>query len=58
MDPKKTTQTQTKGTESKQNTGTGPNPARFSKYELLPDESGFRIQGCEHIFEFDTHGGW
>lgn len=58
MDPKKTTQGQTKGTESKQSTGTGPNPARFNKYDVLPDESGFRIPGSDHIFEFDTHGGW
>ena len=58
MDPKKPTQSQTKGTESKQNVDTKPNPARFNQYEVLPDQSGFRIPKCDHIFEFDTYGGW
>jgi hypothetical protein len=27
-------------------------------YEELPDHSGFRIEGSDHIYKFDEDGGW
>ncbi len=35
-----------------------PNPSRFEKFDLLDDETGFKIQGTDHIFYFDKYGGW
>jgi hypothetical protein len=35
-----------------------PDPKRFDKFDLISDESGFKIQGCDHIFYFDRFGGW
>jgi len=35
-----------------------PDPARFEKFELTKDESGFTLPGSNHIFYFDIYGGW
>ena len=35
-----------------------PDPSRFEMYTVLPDQTGFKILGSEHIFHFDTYGGW
>lgn len=58
MDAKKPTQSQKSDTDPKSATGNKPNPARFNDYQVLPDQSGFRIPNCDHVFEFDTYGGW
>jgi hypothetical protein len=35
-----------------------PDPSRFEKFDLLDDESGFTLQGCDFTFYFDKRGGW
>jgi len=40
------------------NTQTQPNPQRFNDFKLLPDETGFKIPGCNFTFYFDQNGGW
>ncbi len=41
-----------------QTISSAPNPQRFANFTLTNDETGFRIQNCDHIFEFDIYGGW
>ena len=35
-----------------------PAPERFIKYELLSDQSGFRVADTNFVFIFDEFGGW
>jgi hypothetical protein len=35
-----------------------PDPKRFEVFDLIEDETGFTIPGCDHIFYFDQYGGW
>jgi len=35
-----------------------PDSSRFEMYSVLPDETGFKILGSDHIFYFDVYGGW
>jgi len=50
--------TQWRNNPNPQQISTGPNPQRFSAFQLLHDETGFTIPNCSHVFYFDIHGGW
>lgn len=36
----------------------GHKPERFETYISLPGGKGFKIKGNDHVFKFDSHGGW
>lgn len=51
-------QEETKKADSKKKDYHPPDPSRFTSYTLLPDKSGFMIDGCNHVFYFEEDGGW